>query len=103
LVVCRWPATAATANDQGATTDLRVYATRNYSIAVHHVQGQELLHDQEPENDPGPSGDEQVLPEVPQAHAAQGIEVIAELQNCGIAEFRSRTYRFSDSAMNVGA
>jgi hypothetical protein len=45
-------------------------ATGNHSVAVHDVQGQELLHDEEPEDDAGPFGDEQVLPEVPQAHAA---------------------------------
>jgi hypothetical protein len=48
----------------------RSYATGNHSVAVHDVQRQELLHDEEPEDDAGPFGDEQVLPEVPQAHAA---------------------------------
>jgi hypothetical protein len=50
--------------------DLRFYATGNYSDAVHDVQRQELLHYEEPEDNAGSSGDEQVLPEVPQAHAA---------------------------------
>jgi hypothetical protein len=81
----------------------RIYATGNHSAAVHGVQGQELLHDEEPEDNAGPAGDEQVLPEVPQAHAAQGSEVIAELQNCGIAEFEFRITRFRNSAMDSGA
>jgi hypothetical protein len=48
------------------------------------VQRQELLHDEEPEDDAGPFGDEQVLPEVPQAHAAQGSEVIGDLVICDL-------------------
>ena len=46
-------------------------------FAVHRLQRQELLDHEEPEDDDGPFGVQQVLPEVPQAHAAQGNEVIA--------------------------
>jgi hypothetical protein len=63
---CDW----RTTTDKRLTTNLRIYATGNYSVAVHDVQRQELLHDEEPEDNAGSSGDEQVLPEVPQAHAA---------------------------------
>jgi hypothetical protein len=49
-----------------------VHATGNCSVAVHDVQRQELLHHKEPEDDAGPAGVQQILSEVPQAHAAQG-------------------------------
>jgi hypothetical protein len=39
------------------------------------LQRAELFEDQEPENDTGPSGAEEVLQPVPQAHAAQRSEV----------------------------
>jgi hypothetical protein len=57
------------------------------------VQGQELLHDQEPEDDAGPVGVQQVLPEVPQAHAAQGSEMIGDLAICDlvISEFANHS------------
>jgi hypothetical protein len=51
------------------------------------VQRQELLHDEEPEDDAGPFGDEQVLPEVPQAHAAQRGQVIGDLVICDLVIF----------------
>jgi hypothetical protein len=51
------------------------YAEGNHSFAVCRLQGQELLHDQEPEDDSGPPGNEEVLPQVPQAHGAQGSEI----------------------------
>jgi len=39
------------------------------------VQGTELFQDQEPEDHTGQAGAEEVLPPVPEAHAAQGSEM----------------------------
>jgi hypothetical protein len=39
------------------------------------LQGTELFQDQEPEDHAGPAGDEEILPPVPEAHAAQGSEI----------------------------
>jgi hypothetical protein len=39
------------------------------------LQGEELLEDQEPEDHAGPAGAEEILPPVPEAHAAQGSEI----------------------------
>jgi hypothetical protein len=39
------------------------------------VQRPELFDHQEQEDDTGPFGVQQVLPEVPEAHAAQGSEI----------------------------
>ena len=52
------------------------YATGNYQHAVHGVQRAELFDYQEPEDDAGPAGDEQVLPALPQAYRAQRGEMI---------------------------
>jgi hypothetical protein len=51
------------------------HATRDRYIAVFGVQEPELLHDEEPEDNTGSAGVQQVLPEMPQAHAAQRSEV----------------------------
>jgi hypothetical protein len=40
------------------------------------VQGAELLDHEEPEDDDGPAGIQKVLPPLPQAHAAQGSEIV---------------------------
>jgi hypothetical protein len=44
------------------------------------LQRAELFDDQEPEDHDGASGAEKVLPRLPQAHAAQGSEMIADLR-----------------------
>jgi hypothetical protein len=46
-------------------------APRDYYVAVRRLQRAELFEDQEPQDDAGPSGTEEVLQPVPQAHAAQ--------------------------------
>jgi hypothetical protein len=50
-------------------------APRDYYVAVWRLQRAKLFDDQEPKNDTGPSGTEEVLQPVPQAHAAQGSEI----------------------------
>jgi len=53
----------------------RFYAPRNYYDAVWRLQRTELLDHQEPQDDAGPVGDEEVLQPVPQAYATQRSEV----------------------------
>jgi hypothetical protein len=48
------------------------------------LQRAELFEDQEPQNDTGSSGTEEVLQPVPQAHAAQRSEVIESLKHFDI-------------------
>jgi hypothetical protein len=55
---------------------------------VRRLQRAELFDDQEPEDHDGASGAEKVLPRLPQAHAAQGSEVIDELTDLRIVEFK---------------
>jgi hypothetical protein len=50
-------------------------AKGNYQHAVHGVQGAELFDHEKPEDNAGPARDEQVLPALPQAHAAQRGEM----------------------------
>jgi hypothetical protein len=45
-------------------------ATGNHQHAVHGVQRAELFDDEEPEDNAGPAGAEQILPALPQAHPA---------------------------------
>jgi hypothetical protein len=49
------------------------------------VQRSQLLYDQEQEDHHGPVGVQQVLPEVPQAHVAQGSEVAISYQPSAIS------------------
>jgi hypothetical protein len=46
------------------------------------LQRTELFDHQEPEDNAGPAGVEEVLPAVPEAHAAQGSQIIV---NCRFA------------------
>jgi hypothetical protein len=50
-------------------------APRDYYVTVWRLQRAELFEDQEPQNDTGPSGTEEVLQPMPQAHAAQRSEI----------------------------
>src|SRR5262249_47451903 len=50
---------------------------RHHLARMHHVSASELLHDQEQADASRPHGVEEVLPVVPQAHTAQGDEVVA--------------------------
>jgi hypothetical protein len=51
------------------------------------VQRAELFDHQEPEDNDGAAGTEEILRPLPEAHAAQRSEVIDELLNLRIAEF----------------
>jgi hypothetical protein len=55
---------------------------------VRRLQRAELFDHQEPEDHDGASGAEKVLPHLPQAHAAQGSEVIDELSDFRIDELK---------------
>jgi hypothetical protein len=55
---------------------------------VRRLQRAELFDHQKPEDHDGASGAEEVLPRLPQAHAAQGSEVIDELSDLRIVEFK---------------
>jgi hypothetical protein len=52
------------------------------------LQRAELFDHQEPEDHDGAAGVEEILPRLPQAHAAQGSEVIDGLLNLRIDEFQ---------------
>jgi hypothetical protein len=54
------------------------------------LQRAELFDHQEPEDHDRAPGVEEILPHLPQAHAAQGSEVIVELPEFRIAEFEIR-------------
>ncbi len=56
------------------------HATRDRYIAVYGVQEPELLDHQEPEDNAGSLGVQQVLPEVPETYAAQGSEVVRKFR-----------------------
>jgi hypothetical protein len=52
------------------------------------LQRAELFDHQEPEDDDGAAGAEKILPRLPQAHAAQGSEVIED-SRLKISDFQS--------------
>jgi hypothetical protein len=66
----------------------------NRDAGVHRVQAPQLQHDEEPEEEFGSSGVQQVLPVLSQAHRTQGIEVtrngemseMTEVATCAIAQ-----------------
>jgi hypothetical protein len=57
---------------------------------VRRLQRAELFDHQEPEDHDGAVGVEEILPRLPQAHAAQGSEIIAVVPNLWIYEFQIR-------------
>jgi hypothetical protein len=63
------------------------------------LQRAELFENQEPQNDTGPSGTEEVLQPVPQAHAAQRSEVkaIVSLKHFVIESLEEMTQYLNDS------
>jgi hypothetical protein len=50
------------------------------------VQRAQLFDHEESEDDTGSAGTEEILPPLPQAHAAQGSEIIDEFSNWRIEE-----------------
>jgi hypothetical protein len=59
------------------------------------VQRAELFDDQEPEDDDRAAGIQEILPSLPQAHAAQGSEIKFVIGNRVICKFKPHQVRMS--------
>jgi hypothetical protein len=59
------------------------------------LQRAELFDDKEPEDDDGTAGVQEILPPLPQAHAAQGSE-IAVASGQGLVVSKGKTFVISD-------
>jgi hypothetical protein len=60
---------------------LLIEHARHHPFGVRRLQAPQLQHDEEQEEDDGAARVQQVLPVLPEAHGAQGNEVIVGLTN----------------------